>query len=83
MTGERAFLDDLIQGAFRYLPVELTDLEQAVRVMLRYQDVPLGIVDASLVALAERYRIQRILTLDRRHFSLIQPQTLDYLELLP
>ncbi len=51
--------------------------------MARYQGVPLGLVDASLVALAERYQIQRILTLDRRHFSLIQPETMDYLELLP
>lgn len=28
-----AFLEDLTQGAFRYITVELTDLEQAVRVM--------------------------------------------------
>jgi uncharacterized protein len=55
----------------------------AVRVIQKYRGVPLGLVDASLVALAERYQIRRILTLDRRHFSLIQPQTFDYLELLP
>ncbi len=68
---------------FDFLPVDVSDLQQALKVMARYQGVPLGLVDASLVALAERYQIQRILTLDRRHFSLIQLETMDYLELLP
>jgi len=79
----RAFLQDLTDGYFDFLPVDVSDLQQALKVMARYQGVPLGLVDASLVALAERYQIQRILTLDRRHFSLIQPETMDYLELLP
>jgi uncharacterized protein len=77
-----AFLEDLTLGAFKYIAVELTDLQQAFQVMQRYECVPLGVV-ASLVALAERYKIQRILTLDRRHFSLIKTQNIDYLELLP
>lgn len=84
--GERAataFLDDLTEGLFHYVVVEIADIQKAVSVMKQYRDVPLGIVDASLVALAERYQIQKILTLDRRHFSLIQPESLDYLTLLP
>lgn len=51
--------------------------------MARYRDFPLGLVDASLVALAERYKIKQILTLDRRHFNSIQTEKIDYLELLP
>ncbi len=79
----RAFLQDLTDEYFDFLPVDVSDLQQALRVMTRYQGVPLGLVDASLVALAERYQIQKILTLDRRHFSLIKPETMDYLQLLP
>jgi hypothetical protein len=79
----RAFLQDLTDKYFDFLPIDMFDLQQALKVMARYQGVPLSLVDASLVALAERYQIQRILTLDRRHFSLIQPETMDYLELLP
>lgn len=79
----RAFLQDLADEYFDFLPVDASDLKQALTVMARYQGVPLGLVDASLVALAERYRIPRILTLDRRHFSLIKPETIAYLELLP
>ncbi|MBO3459155.1 PIN domain-containing protein [Aetokthonos hydrillicola Thurmond2011] len=79
----RAFLEDLVEGSFTYLSVELEDLAQASRIIEQYKDLPLGLVDASLVALVERYRIQRILTLDRRHFGLIQTEKIDYLELLP
>jgi predicted nucleic acid-binding protein len=79
----RAFLEDLVEGYFSYLAVDLNDIEQALKVMARYKDVPLGLVDASLVALAQRHRIQRILTLDRRHFSLIKPEKIPSFELLP
>lgn len=82
-TVARAFLEDVTSGQFPYIAVELEDIQQALSIMTRYNGVPLGLVDASIVALAERYRMQRILTLDRRHFSLIQPQNLNYLELLP
>lgn len=79
----QAFIQDLADGHFNYLTVELDDIRSALAVMTRYKGVPLGLVDASLVALAERYRMPRILMLDRRHFSLIRPQALEYLELLP
>ncbi len=51
--------------------------------MEKYKDLPLGFVDASLVILAERHQIKRILTLDRRHFNLIQSAQVKYLEILP
>lgn len=54
-----------------------------LKLMERYKDLPLGFVDASLVILAERYQIKRILTLDRRHFNLIQSEQVKYLEILP
>lgn len=79
----QAFLQDLLDGYFRYLSVDLIDVQTALGIMSRYRDVPLGLVDSSVMALAERYKIQRILTFDRRHFSLVQPQTMEYFELLP
>ena len=51
--------------------------------MKRYQDLPLGFVDASLAILAEYHQIKQILTLDRRHFNLIQSERMNYLEILP
>jgi predicted nucleic acid-binding protein len=79
----RSFLDAVVSGYFTYITVELPDIERALHIMQQYEGVPLGLVDSSVVAIAERYQIQQILTLDRRHFSLIQPQGLPHLELLP
>lgn len=39
-----------------------------------YSDLPLGGTDASVVALAERHEADAILTLDRRHFSVVRPR---------
>jgi predicted nucleic acid-binding protein len=45
----------------------------AVRVADRYDDMPLGLADASLVALAERHETVEIATLDERHFRAVRP----------
>lgn len=79
----RAFLEDLADGYFTYLSINLDDINQATPIMARYKDLPLGFVDASLIVLAERHQIKRILTLDRRHFNLIQSDRMNYLEILP
>jgi uncharacterized protein len=79
----RSFLEALVDGSFQYLPVEIIDIDRAIKIMARYQDIPLGLVDCSLVALAERYQINQILTLDRRHFNIVRPEGVKYFELLP
>jgi predicted nucleic acid-binding protein len=43
----------------------------------------LGAVDASVVATAERLGERQVMTLDRRHFSVVRPQHAEALELLP
>ena len=78
-----AFLEDIIMGSYDFLQVELTDLTRTEEVMRQYEDAEIGLVDASLVALAERYKLRRVLTLDKRHFGMFRPKGLEYLELLP
>jgi predicted nucleic acid-binding protein len=48
-----------------------------------YEDFPLGGVDASVVALAERLDTDLLITLDRRHFSVVQPRHRPRFRLLP
>ena len=79
----RAFLEDINQQKFSLLPFESVDLKKATPIMARYRDLPLGLVDASLLVLAERYSIDQILTLDRRHFNLIQSDKVTYFTILP
>lgn len=47
------------------------------------RDLPLGSVDASIVATEERLDITQLATLDRRHFSVVRPVHTHTLELLP
>lgn len=38
----------------------------------RYDDLPVGTTDASVIALAERLGVTEIATLDRRHFTVVR-----------
>ncbi|MBI2755530.1 MAG: PIN domain-containing protein [Chloroflexi bacterium] len=49
----------------------------------QYRDFPLGAVDASVTALAERLGVTTVLTLDRRHFAVIRPAHVKAFNLLP
>lgn len=46
---------------------------QAAEIADRYADLELGLVDASLVALAGRLETTRIATFDERHFRAVEP----------
>lgn len=59
------------------------DLERAAELVTQYRDLPLGTVDASVVAAAERLEVTTIATLDRRHFSVVRPAHTEAFELLP
>jgi predicted nucleic acid-binding protein len=77
----RDFLEGLARGEGPYLPFLAEDLPRALEVMDANPGV--GMVDASLEALAEKHRVRKVLTLDRRDFTRFRPRGLDYLELLP
>ncbi len=80
----RAFLDDVLAGEYDLIQVERLDMERALAIIDTFIETTyVGFVDATVIALAERLRLPRILTLDRRHFSMFKPKGLEYLELLP
>lgn len=49
----------------------------------QYADFPLGSVDASVIALAERLQTRLIITLDRRHFAAVRDPAGQPFQLLP
>lgn len=79
----RRFLASVAEGRVNFLEADFKDIKLAYQLVETYADTDIGFVDASLLALAERYRIRRLLTLDRKHFHFVQAPTLGYLELLP
>ena len=68
---ELRFLDEVARGAYQLAEFGPTDIAAATAVMRRYADLNLGLADASIVVLAERYQCLDVLTLDQRHFRAI------------
>ena len=66
------FMQDVVRGAFTYAPPTSDQLARAMEVDRRYADLGLGLVDASLVALAESLDIRRLATRDVRHFAAVR-----------
>ena len=80
---EAAFLTSLGTGAMHVIDLEPADYTRAAELVTQYADLPLGAVDATVIALAERLGITDIATLDRRHFTVVRPAHTDTFTLLP
>src|SRR5439155_27377714 len=65
----KSLVEDVVAGAYRLEPFTPDDLERAAEPEARDDDLPLGLVDASVIALCERLGEEKVATLDRRHFS--------------
>lgn len=83
VAPEVRFLGDLAGGAFAVEPVAAADWLRIAELVARYRDLPLGTVDASVVAAAERLGLAEIATVDRRHFSVVRPAHVAAFTLLP
>jgi predicted nucleic acid-binding protein len=83
LQTEVRFLGDLAAGEFTTAHVDAGDWLRMAELVVAYADLPLGTVDAFIVAAAERLSIGVIATLDRRHFSLVRPAHIDNFDLLP
>ncbi len=82
--AEAAFLDALEPGqAFVLGDLVAADLTRMSDLVRRYADLPLGGTDAAVVAVAERLGAVEVATLDRRHFSVVRPDHVPTLTLVP
>ena len=68
----QVFMEDLARGAFTYAPPTIGQLSRAMEVDRRSADLGLGLVDGSIVALAESLGIRRLATRDVRHFTAVR-----------
>ena len=59
------------------------DYKRAAGILRKYNDANIDFVDACIVAIAERLNITKILTVDRRHFTIFKPQHCVAFEILP
>jgi uncharacterized protein len=69
---ESALLGEVARGAYRLEPFSTEDVAEAVSVIERYPDLEVGLADASVVVLANRYDTLDVLTLDERRFRVLR-----------
>jgi predicted nucleic acid-binding protein len=67
-----SFLEDLANGAYAIEWNEHGDLARAEELCARHAALELGLVDATVMAVAERLRAQFIATLDLRDFGAVR-----------
>jgi predicted nucleic acid-binding protein len=80
--AEAAFLRSFESG-LTLVDLFASDLDCMSRLVETYASLPLGAVDASVVAIAERMNVAEVATLDRRHFTVVRPGHVGALILLP
>ena len=82
VDAELRFLEDLGES-YRLDSLDGGAMLTAAKVCRRYRELEPGLVDASVVVLAERWSTRFIATLDERHFRAIRPLQGGSFTLLP
>lgn len=80
---EAVFLDLFSVRTLELVDLTPDDFTRVAELVRKYSDFPLGTVDASVVAVAESLGLSGLVTLDRRHFSAVQPKHRPSFELVP
>lgn len=68
----KAFAEDVRAGVFNVDASVMKDLPHALKILDRYPKLNLGLVDAVVMAQAERHKARGIVTLDARHFRAVK-----------
>jgi hypothetical protein len=71
--SRRNLIADLAAGRFTVACLEREDYATIGEIDSRYADLGLGLADCALVVIANRYKTNRILSFDERHFRAITP----------
>jgi len=82
-AAEAAFLGSLAPAGVSVEQLGHDDLARMAELVATYADMPLGAVDASVIAIAERIGATTIISLDRRHLSVVRPRHIAAFTLLP
>lgn len=81
--AELAFARAIAAGELIVEAVLEPEWERIAELMEQYLDLPLGVADASLIALAERHGQKQIASLDHRHLGVVRPRHITSFTLLP
>jgi len=80
---EIKFIEEIISVNLHIEIIKFPDLVRIAEILKKYSTLDIGYVDGAIVAIAERLKINCILTLDRKHFNSLIPLGFDYFEIYP
>jgi uncharacterized protein len=81
--AQDALWEMIEMGAVGILPLGIDDVPRMKDLMRKYRDLPMDLADAALVRVAERERLRRIFTLDRRDFQIYRPSRIGRFAIFP
>ena len=82
-VAELALLEMIRDGTLLVVNLLPEDWDRVAELVERYDDLGLGVTDASVIDMAERLGASRVATLDRAHFRVVRPRHLPAFEFLP
>jgi len=82
-TAFDAFLASIEDRSIVVQELERDDYARVRQLCRHYADLPLGFVDAAVVAVAERFGERKLASLDRRHLGVVRPRHARGFVLLP
>ena len=81
--AEAAFLEAVLADELTLTELTAADYQRCIELIRRYADLKLGLVDASIIAIAERLEITTIATFNHRDFAVVRPKHTPALTLIP
>lgn len=69
--------------AVQILSLDAGDVRRMRELMRKYRDLPMDLADAALVRVAEREKLRRVFTLDRRDFGIYRPARIGRFSVMP
>ncbi|MPY81003.1 MAG: PIN domain-containing protein [Actinophytocola sp.] len=83
VEAKAAFLDAFPAGVLTLATLVPADTRRMAQLMRKYSKLDLDAADTSIVALAERLRLDMVASIDRRDFAVIRPEHVDAFTLVP
>jgi predicted nucleic acid-binding protein len=81
--AEAAFIASVAAGQLTPIELGAGDYQRCAELLDTYADLHLGLVDAAVIAIAERHGITTVATLNHRDFTVVRPAHCDALDLIP
>ncbi|HPU38768.1 MAG TPA: PIN domain-containing protein [Microthrixaceae bacterium] len=81
--AEAAFVISVATGDLPVIELATADWARCAELIDTYSDLRLGLVDASVIAVAERLDVNTIATMNHRDFAVVRPAHCPAFELIP